>query len=297
MTRAVLLTTLALALAATLAYAGGVVVFYIWPDGVAVEYNATAPSPVAFNYTAVVNCTTGVGRAVLRAGDAYVVVSLPEGNATAWPPAAVEFARRLIPTVPKNSTGTLVVEITAKNGTAYARYRGCKVAANPADPRTHWWAVLYYVTLLRNVNFTTARFVGVGNVTVSPTEIPFSAIGTFGFWLNITLPGIKPKIPENKTEIPAPPNATTVQTPTNATSTPTVTVVQTPTNITTTTEVLATSTTFTTVVEPTPVSGVTPITPTAQEAGSGDAIVKAALLVALAAALIIAAVALKKLKR
>jgi len=295
MTRATLLGTLALALAA-LAYAGGVAVFYIWPDGVSVEYNATAPSPVAFNYTAVVDCATGVGRAVLRAGDAYVAVSLPEGNATAWPPAAVEFAKRLIPTVPHNSTGTLTIEIVAVNGTAYARYRGCKVAADPADPRTHMWAVLYYVTLLRDVNLTTARFVGMDNATVSPTEVPFEAVRTFSFWLNITLSGIT-KTPGNKTETPTPPNVTT----STITPTPTTTVTQTSTYVTTTTEVqtptATTPTTFTTVVEPTPVPGATPVTPTTQEAGGGDAVMRVALLVALAAALIIAAVALRKLKQ
>jgi len=314
MTRAVLLTTLALALAAMLAYAGGVVVFYIWPDGVAVEYNATAPSPAAFNYTAVVDCATGAGRAVLRAGDAYVVVSLPEGNATAWPPAAAEFAKQLTPTVPKNSTGTLAIEIVARNGTAYAWYRGCKLPADPADPRTHWWAVLYYASLLRNVNLTKARFVGMNNVTVSPTEVPFSLVATFNFWLNITLPKAKPPAPAavNKT---APANATVVQTPANATSTPTNATTQTPIittpwmsqtrtpafpaanqtwskppevtlPIATETLVVATSTT-------TPAS----TSQQAPEVGGGDAFVRAALLVALAAALIIAAVALRRLKR
>jgi len=77
--------------------------------------------------------------------------------------------------VPKNSTGTLTVEIVAVNGTAYARYRGYKVAVDPADPRTHMWAVLYYVTLLCNIDLTTARFVGMGNITVSPTEVPLLA--------------------------------------------------------------------------------------------------------------------------
>jgi len=302
MTRAVLLGILALALAA-LAYAGGVAVFYIWPDGVSVEYNATAPSPTAFNYTAVVDCATGAGRAVLRAGDAYVVVSLPKGNATAWPPAAAEFAKQLIPTVPKNSTGVLAIEITAKNGTAYARYRGCKLPADPADPRTYRWAVLYYASLLRNVNLTTARFVGMNNVTVSPAETPFSAIGTFGFWLNITLPGIKPKIPENKTEVPTPTNATStptnataVQAPINATAPANATTTAVPTA--TTAPTAATPTTFTTVVEPTPVPGATPITPsTQQETGGGDVVMRFALLAALAVALIVAAVALRKLKR
>jgi len=315
MTRAVLLTTLALALAATLAYAGGVSVFYIWPDGVAVEYNATAPSPADFNYTAVVDCATGVGRAVLRAGEAYVVVSLPGGNATAWPPAAVEFAKRLIPTVPHNSTGTLAVDITAKNGTAYARYRGCKVAADPADPRTHMWAVLYYVTLLRSVNLTTACFVGMNNVTVSPTEAPFSAIGAIGFWLNITLP--KPPAPTNATA-PAnvtkattnattptvtatPRNATTTQTPTSATQT-VANVTTTPVN--TVAQTAANTATISTTASPevgqqTPGAGgaVTATTHAAQPSGGGDALVTAVLAATLAAVLAIAAVALKRRRR
>jgi len=296
----------ALALAA-LAYAGGVVVFYIWPDGVAVVYNATAPSPAAFNYTAVVDCATGAGRAVLRAGDAYVAVSLPEGNATAWPPAAVEFAKRLIPTVPHNSTGTLTIEIVAVNGTAYARYRGCKVAADPADPRTHMWAVLYYASLLRNVNLTTARFVGMGNATVSPTEVPFEAVRTFSFWLNITLPKPPAPVAMNKT---APANATVVQTPASATAAPTnattqtPTVIQTPTNVTTTpvsATTQATATISTTaspeVVQQTPGAGGAVTTHAAQQPEGGGALVTAALVATLAAALAVAAVALKRRRR
>jgi len=287
MTRAILLTTLALALTATLAYAGGVAVFYIWPDGVVVEYDATAPSPADFNYTAVVDCATGVGRAVLRAGDAYVTVSLPEGNATAWPPAAAEFAKRLVPTVPHNSTGVLAVEIVAVNGTAYARYRGCKVAADPADPASHRLAVLYYATLLRSVNLTTARFTGMGNVTVSPAEVPFEAILQMGFWLDIKLPGVGREAPDNKTE---------VLIPTNTTMTPINTVTQAPTVAETQTATGNTPTTPAVSVEYTPVAGVTPTTGEVQKSGNGDVVMRIALLVALAVALIIAAIALKKLK-